>query len=263
MQKFDRQAGRAWQTAAGTAAGAAVAATLAVLAILALPAGAEAATPVTGTPGCLPSSKGVTVHYELGQASGPEPGIAGLTLQGFDSHTCDGQPVVVTLSGNAAGDPSAGATELLSTLDSSRDACTGDKLEQPELIDNGTITLTGCAGTDDAHRGAYASVHDLTLLTVSVSGRTVPTGSEVLGTSATRPHAGSDEPGGAQVLGIQASRPRAGSGLLAFTGGPQPLMFWGGLLLLVFGVASLVLDRLRDTRAAWVGLTKERRERRS
>ena len=260
MQKFARQGRTARRWAASTAAGAALAA---ALLMLAAPAGAEAVTPVTGTPGCLPSSKGVTVHYELGQASGPEPGIAGLTLQGFDSHTCDGQPVVVTLSGNSAGDPSATATDLLSTLDSSRDACTGAKLAEPKVIDKGTITLSGCAGTDDAQRAAYASVHDLTRLTVTVDGRTVPTGSEVLGTSATRPHADKGGPGGAQVLGIQASRPRAGSGLLAFTGGPQPLMFWGGLLLLVFGLASLVLDRLRDTRTAWVGLTQKRKERHS
>jgi len=259
MQRFARPQGRASRWAAGTIAAAAAG----VLAVLGFPAATAAATPLAGTPGCLPSSKGVTVHYELGQASGPVPGIAGLTLQGFDPHTCDGQPVVVTLSGNAAGDPSASPTELLSTLDSSRDACSGAKLEHPLVIDSGAITLTGCAGTGDAHRGAYASVHDVTQLTVSVDGRTVPTGSEVLGTSATRPHASDGGPGGAQVLGIQASRPRAGSGLLAFTGGPQPLMFWGGLLLLLFGVASLVLDRLRDTRAAWIGLTKQRRERRS
>lgn len=208
--------------------------------------------------GCWPSSGPVTVHFELGA----QPGVAGVVLQGFDPHTCDGQPVTVTLSGNQAGDPNAPVTELLSTLDSSRDACTGAKLHQPAVIDGGTIELTGCASTTDPQEGAYADLHDLTQLSVAVSGQEVPSqpGTVILGEQATRPRANGGS-GAAQVLGIQATRPRGGiSGVLASTGGPQPLMFWGGLLILLFGVGSILLDRVTGLREAFATQKRDDRE---
>ena len=246
---------------AATAAGSVV--VLAGLgAVLGPAAAADAAVSTNAAGRCLPSSGAVTVHFVLGGSGAPTPGIAGVSLTGFDPGSCDGQPVTVTLSGNQAGDPNAPVTELLSTLDSKRDACTGATSEDPVLVDGGSITLSACPTTDDPQVGAYADLHDVTRLTVKVSGHVVPSqpGGVVLGEQGTRPR-GDD--GGAEVLGEQVTRPRdTASGILPFTGGPYPIGIWVGGLLVLFGIASILLDRLADSRVAFAALVKSARRRR-
>ena len=245
------------------AAAAIGAATVAAAWALLGPAGtAAAATSMNAGGGCLPASRAVTVHFVLGGSGTPSPGIGGLSLTGFDPGSCDGQPVEVELAGNAAGDPTAPVTELLSTLDSSRDACTGAKSQASAVIDGGSITLNACPTTDDPQVGAYADLHDLTRLAVRVSGQEVPSqpGGVVLGNQGTRPRG---DGSGAEVLGEQVTRPRdSASGILPFTGGPHPIGLWLGCLLVLFGIASMVFERLADGRLALAALVRTARRRR-
>ncbi len=230
------------------------------------PAGLASAA--TGGDRCIPASEAVTVHFVLGGSGNPGPGIAGVDLAGFDPASCDGQPVTVTLSGNKAGNPSTPVTELLTTLDSGKNPCTGDSEKSPAVIQNGAIDLAGCETTHDPHTAAFASVHDATRITVAVNGHELPAtqGTGILGEQATRPRG--TGPGGAngdaQILGIQASRPRPGAqnagGVLPFTGGPQPVMFWVGLLLVVFGVVSFLVNHVTESRRRILGLVKKDRE---
>ena len=214
-----------------------------------------AADGVTTEGACIPSTNGIEVHFVLGTpAAGSDPGIAGLTLTGFDPPTCDGQPVVVTLSGNTAGDPGRTADTLMSTYDSAIDPCTGERLDSPELVTEGSIALRGCADSQDATRAAYADLHDLTLLTVRVAGEQVPTGSppgdEVLGVEALGSDHGDGDSGTTDgATAAAANRTDA----LAATGGPSSLWFTLGVLLVFCGFGSLLVDLLRGSRVARAG----------
>jgi hypothetical protein len=209
---------------------------------------ALAATPMTDTPACVATSQGVTTHFVLAYGHRPVPGVAEVVLRGFDEGTCDGQPVIVTLSGNQAGDPAADATDLLSTYDSTVDPCSGGALTDPVFIKNDSITLRGCQTTNDPALGAYADVHDLTLLRVEVNGHEVETGPrpKVLGTEVFANGESGTSAGHAAIQGT--------SGLLPFTGGLSSLWFWVGVLCFMFGLVSLLIDRFTETRAAVLGL---------
>jgi hypothetical protein len=69
--------------------------------------------------------------------------------------------------GNSAGDPSVAPSsdKLLSTADSTLDPCSQKSLSTPLVVTNESITLSLCATGGLA---GYASVHDLTLLTLFV-----------------------------------------------------------------------------------------------
>jgi hypothetical protein len=131
----------------------------------------------TGFAPCQAKGGGVSVHFLTSQP--PEaPAISGLQLGNFEAGSCGGRPVVAAIDGNAAGDPSVDPARdhRLTTYDSQRDPCTGDKLETPRTIHDGVITLHGCSGVTSTGEAKYASMHDATLLTAKVNGVTVPTG---------------------------------------------------------------------------------------
>jgi hypothetical protein len=217
---------------------------------------ALAVAPTADASTCLPATQGVTVHFLLSDPAHSLPKVAGVTLHGFDEDTCDGQPVTVTLSGNQAGNPAAPATDVLSSFDSTVNACSGKALSEPVVVKDGSISLRGCQSTKDPALGAYADLHDLTLLRVEVNGHEVATGPgpKVLGT---------------EVFGNGASGSSAGhtaiegtSGLLPFTGGPYSLWFWVGVLCFMFGLVSLLIDRFTETRATVLGLVSRSKSRR-
>lgn len=222
--------------------------------------GAASAAPSAGR--CVTSSRGVAVHFTVTDTARLEAGIEKVALSGFDPASCDGQPVEVILSGNRAGDPTSAATELLSTLDSAKDSCTGAALSEPLTINAGAITLSACASTASPEQATYASVHDVTRLQVRVSGQPIPIGG---GTAVSAPHGPTANTGGtAQAAGGNAvSAPQTApappqvastspiSGLLPNTGGP---VVWSLLLAVVLiAVGSLLagLDRRRRREASF------------
>lgn len=229
--------------------------------------GGETASAAPSAGRCVAGSRGVAVHFTVTDPSGPEVGIEKVALSGFDPAHCDGQPVEVVLSGNRAGDPSRPATELLSTLDSAKDPCTGAALPEPLTINAGVITLTGCASTVDPQRAADASVHDVTQLQVRVSGQTIPIGG---GAAVSAPHGPTANAGGtAQAAGGNAvSAPQAApappqaassspsSGLLPNTGGP---VVWSLLLAVVLIAAGSLLARTRPVGPARSIVRRSRR----
>lgn len=224
---------------------------------------------------CVASSQDVQVHF-LTDFAGSNAAIAGLELRGLDPGACDGQPVKVTLSGNNAGDPAQAPTRMLSVLDSSLEPCTGAKASTPKVVAGGRIALHGCPTVSTPSGAAYADMHDATRLTVEVAGRGIPIGGgpNVLGPP-TIDGGGPDGDGGGpdgsdtgdesedtepQVLGVEqfADAPSSGQaevptavaagGLLADTGGPRTLMLWLGVLLVLFGVLSLLRDLAKPDR---------------
>jgi hypothetical protein len=129
------------------------------------------AMPVSAAPttSCDSSGSPVTVHYEIaggypGSASGFA--VSGVVLSNFPAD-CDGATVTLAMWGNSAGDPSVvpSSDKLLSTADSTLDPCSQKSLSTPLVVTNESITLSLCATGGPA---GYASVHDLTLLTLFV-----------------------------------------------------------------------------------------------
>lgn len=219
---------------------------------------------------CVAATHGAQAHFITAFVAGSPDGIviAGMTVDGFDAGACDGLPVTVVISGNAAGSTAAPADVLLSTLDSTLDPCTGVTLGGPLTISGGAITLHGCATVHDPSGAAYASIHDATQLAVKVAGATIPavigggTTSPPTGTSTTptAPHssisnAGSGSSSSHGVGGVSASRSGGGSSGaggqasghhgLASTGVDLALLTFVGLLLIVFG--GLLLRRRRTS----------------
>jgi hypothetical protein len=125
---------------------------------------------------CQSGHGGISVHYLTSFAS-DQGKISGIQLGNFGAD-CNGQPMVVTIKGNKAGDPSEpeSADYLLTTLDSSKDPCPGAKPPQDAKIASGKITLHGCPSVTDPAGPAYASIHDATLLTIKVSGQPINQG---------------------------------------------------------------------------------------
>jgi hypothetical protein len=236
-----------------------VGATLALL-VTAMVARAPAAA-AAGTSGaaCAAATSGAHVHYVTGFVAGAAdgPAIAGLTIDGFDAAACDGLPVQVVISGNAAGSDVDPADELLSTLDSTLDPCTGAKLGTSVTISAGSITLNGCASVHDPNGAAYASIHDATQLVVKVADALIPavisgvtpTTPTATSTSPTSPrssisNAGSGASSSHGVGGVSASRSGGSSGAggqasghhnLASTGVDIALLAVAGLILILCG----------------------------
>ena len=105
------------------------------------------------------------------------------------------------LYGNSAGDPSVAkaSDQLLSTADSTLDPCTGAALSSPGVVAGGAIDLPLCS----SGAAADVSVHDLTLVGVSVNGRPVPVALAAVGTKSSR----RGQPSGDQRLGDEIGRP--------------------------------------------------------
>lgn len=141
---------------------------------------------------CQVLGNGVGVRFVVDPAAVP-PAISGVVLSGLDPSTCDGQPVVVTFAGNSAGDPGQTANEPLAVFTSTRAPCTGVVLPAANqvLVAAGSITLHGCPTLTDPSGAAYVNLHDVTLMTVQVDGRSVivipptPTDSPTATTTAT------------------------------------------------------------------------------
>lgn len=183
---------------------------------------------------CTPADGLVTVHF---MQAGTVPEIDGVQLNGFDAASCDGQPVKVVLAGNAAGDPSAPATEVLTTLDSANNPCAHAGARHAAVITSGTVTLRACsdASVNDGH--GPASIHDATQLRVLVNGQLVASrpGPVVLGTEAF-----ADKPTAPRQIGHSASA------VLPHAGGPGSQWLLAGLTLT--GVGANVLWRARRSR---------------
>lgn len=225
---------------------------MAVLGLLAiglawLGGGTAVASPLTGS--CAAGSHGVAVHFEWPSLPA-EPAISGVALSGFDPGSCDGQPVELTLSGNPAGNPATDPTELLSTLDSAKDPCTGSALGHPRTIANGSITLTGCSSTQDPGKGAYASVHDITRIRVQVDGHDVLAPGAPGGSQVSAPQGGTHS-GGQGGNGSSSAGPAGAgttvTGVLPNTGGPFGFVLLLGIVLLVFGVVLMFTNRRSRT----------------
>lgn len=195
---------------------------------------------------CGATEDGIQIHYQVGESTG-DLGISGIELSGFEPASCDGKPVKVTFSGNDAGDPAAEAVRLLAVLDSSQDPCAGSPAEHPDFIGGGRIELRACSTVTDYTGAAYADLHDVTRLRVQVDDREMPLSPGVDGdTSApdaeilgVEQRAAGSSPGASAGLGPQTA------GFMPATGGPQSLMLWSGVLLVMFGLASLAWDLTR------------------
>ena len=176
---------------------------------------------------CKPADGLVTVHF-IQEGTAPE--IDGVQLNGFDAASCDGQPVKVLLAGNAAGDPEAPVTEVLTTLDSADSPCAHAGARHAAVITSGTVTLRACLdpAVNDGH--GPASIHDATLLRVVVAGQLVPSrpGPSVLGTEAF-----ADTPNARTGDGHSASAS------LPQAGGPGADWLVAGLIAVCLGAAVL------------------------
>jgi hypothetical protein len=122
---------------------------------------------------CLPGSQPIQVHYtyDTTPADPSGYGLNTFTLTGFDAG-CDGDTVVLTISGNLAGDPAAAVTEVLGTYDTTLDPCTQQPAATPVTITNGTIVIDACP-TYGPPAGP-ANLHDATLLHLEVDGQNLP-----------------------------------------------------------------------------------------
>ncbi len=225
--------------------------------------GAPAASAASSGSACASATSGAKVHYLVGFAA-HGPAIAGVVIGGFDQSACDGLPVTLVLNGNPAGDPNQPVSELLTTLDSKRDPCTGATLASPLTISGGSITLHGCAAVTDPHGASYASIHDATQLVLEVAD--APTTAQVGGVSTAAPSTAAPSgssaettPSGGQASGAAPSNGVAGQSTQASPGpggtsGQGPLASTGvriallsaiGLILLWIGVFLLIGTRRR------------------
>lgn len=256
-----KAARRPARTQRALASALAVAAAALGLFVLAQPA--QAATPSGAS--CVAATSGAHVHFltDFGTGSPDGSEIAGLTIDGFDAAACDGLPVEVIISGNAAGSDADPADELLSTLDSTLDPCTGAKLGAPVTIAGGAITLNGCAAVHDSKGAAYASIHDATQLALKVGGAAIPaviggaaTTATPTSTAPTTPHSSISNAGSGTssngVGGVSASNTAGHSGQsdgnhgLASTGVNVVLLTLIGALLIFCGF--VLLQRRRGAR---------------
>jgi hypothetical protein len=176
--------------------------------------------------GSCDTSIPVVVSYTVGGQPGSMK-VSAVELTGFPV-SCDGATVVLQLWGNSAGDPSVpmSGDTLLSMADSTLDPCTKATLATPLTVTGGNIDLplcpTGGAGGD-------ASVHDLTLVALTVNGLSVPT---TLGVS----------DGKASDAATSAAHSKS-SGILAFTGANIVAALAAAILSLLVGLVLFVVSR--------------------
>lgn len=164
--------------------------------------------------------------------------ISSVTLSNLNAG-CNGQTAELVFEGNTTGDPS-GSKATLSTVTSARNPCTGTPLATPVKIATGSITVALCPTPGTA--GSYVHVHDLTFLTLSIAGVTVPV------TTSTGSSNNSDN--GTQRV---ATATAASTGL-AFTGADIAAMVGGGLLVILLGLFLLLVSRQRRGRQATDGM---------
>lgn len=182
---------------------------------------------------CLPGAQPISAHFTLANPPDQGPGsVSGVELAGFDSSSCDGYTVVLTLSGNPAGDPAVPATESLGTYDTSLDPCTQVPAARPVVISNGGITVAGCATGGPAR---YADLHDVTALDIRVGSTTLPT--TVLGETFTKTGTPTVT-GASKTTSVLATATQ-----LPFTGSWAAFTFWIGVLVLLAGLTFLLLAR--------------------
>jgi hypothetical protein len=174
---------------------------------------------------CLTGGTPAVTHYRTVYAIGGAR-ITGVSIGGLSAAGCANQPVIVTLKGNASGNPHAAATRTLVTFSSRLDPCTQTPLRRPIVVMAGRITLAGCA----SGAAQSASVHDTTLLVVRVRGHVIPT--QVKGEKFTH------QPGSGEV------------GQLPFTGSWAALTFWLGLAAITGGSMMLLAGRRRRSQRA-------------
>lgn len=174
---------------------------------------------------CLTGTHGAAIGYSLEEF--PQgPAIAKVTVGNLDAG-CDGSPVLLVLSGNQAGDPLAPADERLTTLDSALDPCAQTARDHAPVVHGGTITLDACLSGGPAQ---YASVHDVTQVTLRVRGHLTA----VLGETIQR-SPGQDTSAAATPLGD-----------LPFTGSWAALTFWIGVAASLSGALLIGFARRRD-----------------
>lgn len=151
------------------------------------------------------------------------------------SGTCDGSTAKLVFEGNAAGD-SGGAKTTLSTITSAKNPCDGATLSKATSVATGSITFTLCPTPGTA--GSYVHVHDLTYLTMSIAGATVPIKSPTAATQSTGSGGGAGNNGSHSVTSATSS-----SSSLAFTGADIALMTGGGVLVVLLGLFLLLISR--------------------
>lgn len=243
---------------AATAGAALLAATIAV------PASAATSTPRVAP--CVALTSGIQARFLVANDSHGTLALSGLVLSNLDETLCDGQPVTVSFSGNADGDPNAPANLPLAILDSTQNPCTGAQLPNPVVITAGMITLHACPTVNDPTKAAFINVHDVTLMTVQVDGQIIdvnpvnPTGPSSSPTgptsSSTGPSSSTNAPS-TSVLGETFTNSGGGTSggshasvlatvtQLPFTGTYAALIFWLGVLLVVGGLLSILLAQRR------------------
>lgn len=200
---------------------------------------------------CTVDGGEAAVHYSLDDSADPKTAsITGIRISGLVVSGCaDPLPSSITIKGTPSGDPSVEPTETLTSLDSTRDPCTGQELAQPTFVTNGAISWTACP---TGGPGGYANVHDATRLILRVAGQAISLEPPAKGTA-------TDGPGSTAVLGEKVTKnpARGGTGTsalheitdrLPFTGGPMQRLAAAGLILVLLGAALLLIVRSRRRR---------------
>lgn len=212
---------------------------------------AHAATPSDAPAVCTVDGSDASVHYVVRNATNSNAAaISGISITGLVVSECaDPLPATLTIKGTPSGDPSVEPTETLTSLDSTRDPCTGQKLPQPSFVTNGAISWTACP---TGGPGGYANVHDATRLILQVAAQAISLGPPAKGTA-------TNGPGSTAVLGEKVTKnpDRGGTGnsalheitdRLPFTGSPVERLVAAGLILVLMGGALLLVVRSRRRR---------------
>lgn len=180
------------------------------------------------------SSLAAVVRYVVGPNSVSEIVVRSIVVSGLPAG-CDGDPVVVDLYGNGAGDPRVplAQDEMLAQADSTLDPCTQQALMTPGRVTRGGVALSLCPS---GGRAGVVSVHDLTAVALRVAGDPVATTGQTSGDTK-------------QALATSASE-GGGRGELAFTGAQIAFAVSAGLLVLLAGTLLVVLSRILKRKAA-------------
>ena len=190
------------------------------------------AAPVAAQSSCDTSTPVVLSYSTVAGAASVM--VSAVHLSGLPAG-CDGGTVIAQLYGNSAGDPSVAkaSDQLLSTVDSTLDPCTRAALSSPGVVTGGTIGLPLCPS---GGAGGDVSVHDLTLVEVSVNGLPVPVALAAVG----------GQSSGEATHPVTNAASETKSGGLAFTGADLLELVSLGLLLLLAGVFLAWLGRRRS-----------------
>jgi hypothetical protein len=207
--------------------------------------GCLSAALASASPAPCDTSEPAVVNYVVGPGPSGTIVVRSVRVSGLPA-SCDGDPVVLDLYGNSAGDPAVSLSddELLARADSTLDPCTQQPLASSGLVTDGALTLSLCTG---GGRGGVVSVHDLTAVGLSVAGEQVATaGSTSSGSDSLQP----------ATPAIGGTRSRS---LLAFTGADIGSAVLAGLIALAIGAMLVRMSRRRERNAMAACASPDRR----